>query len=111
MYRIQLDPGPWQQFIKRADNVGLPLAEVTKKYMMESTVYANQLMEAIKQQELQTKMNTMYGAAKTEETPVTPSVTPSITPSVTVTPSVTPSVTYTPSVTPSATVTPSPSQP
>ena len=34
MYRIQLDPGPWAQYVKRADNIGLPLNEVSKKYMM-----------------------------------------------------------------------------
>lgn len=46
MYRIQLDPGPWAQYVKRADNIGLPLHEVSKKYMMESNLYATQLFEA-----------------------------------------------------------------
>lgn len=28
-------PGNWQQFLKRKDNIGLPLMEVRKKYMLE----------------------------------------------------------------------------
>ena len=51
MYRIQLDPGPWAQYVKRADNIGLPLHEVTKKYMMESNLYATQLFEALQSQQ------------------------------------------------------------
>lgn len=101
MYRIQLDPGTWQQFVKRADNVGLPLTEVSKKYMTESTLYANQLFEAIRQQQIQSKMDVYDGAA------LPPAVTPSVTPSVSVTPSITPSVSVTPSLTPSISVTPS----
>lgn len=109
MYRIQLDPGPWQQFVKRADNVGLPIAEVSKKYMTESTLYANQLFEAIRQQQAQSKMEMEYGAAipppsVTPSISVTPSVTPSITPSISVTPSLTPSISITPTVTPSPSV-------
>lgn len=53
MYRIQLDPGPWQQYVKRADNIGLPLHEVSKKYMMESNLYATQLFEALQTQQNQ----------------------------------------------------------
>ena len=50
MYRIQNDPGSWAQYLKRADNVGLSLQEVTKKYTMESNLYATQLFEATQQQ-------------------------------------------------------------
>ena len=50
MYRIQNDPGSWAQYVKRADNVGLSLQEVTKKYTMESNLYATQLFEATQQQ-------------------------------------------------------------
>ena len=28
-------PGPWQYFVKRNDNVGLPLMEVKRKYLYE----------------------------------------------------------------------------
>jgi len=50
MYRIQNDPGSWAQYVKRADNIGLSLQEVTKKYTMESNLYATQLFEATQQQ-------------------------------------------------------------
>jgi hypothetical protein len=51
MYRIQLDPGPWVQYVKRADNINLPLHEVSKKYQMESNLYATQLFEALQSQQ------------------------------------------------------------
>jgi hypothetical protein len=50
MYRIQNDPGSWAQYVKRADNIGLSLQEVSKKYTMESNLYATQLFEATQQQ-------------------------------------------------------------
>ena len=50
MYRIHLDPGSWAQYVKRADNIGLSLQEVSKKYTMESNLYATQLFEATQQQ-------------------------------------------------------------
>ena len=33
------DPGPWQWFIKRMDNVGLPLMEQKRKYMHEQLLF------------------------------------------------------------------------
>ena len=33
------DPGPWQWFIKRTDNVGLPLMEQKRKYMYEQLLF------------------------------------------------------------------------
>ena len=51
MYKIQNDPGSWSQYVKRADNIGLPLTEVSKKYMMESHLYSTQLFEALQQQQ------------------------------------------------------------
>ena len=33
------DPGPWQWFIKRMDNVGLPLMEQRRKYMHEQLLF------------------------------------------------------------------------
>jgi hypothetical protein len=101
MYRIQLDPGPWAQYVKRADNVGLPLHEVTKKYQMESNLYANQLFESLQQQQ-QSQQNTSIAGAGLPTVSVTPSisVSPTVTPSISVSPSVTPSISVTPSVTP-----------
>lgn len=75
MYRIQLDPGTWQQFVKRSDNVGLPLNEVTKKYMMETTEYSNQLFEAIRQQQAQLLSETYTGRSVTTVPVIDNSVT------------------------------------
>ena len=98
MYRIQLDPGPWQQYIKRADNIGLPLHEVSKKYMMESNLYATQLFEALQQSSTDVSdANSAGGSA--------PSPTPTPTPTVTPTPTITPTPTRTPTPTPTPTPT------
>ena len=37
------DPGPWQYYVKRADNVGLPIEVVTRKYLTESVRYQQQM--------------------------------------------------------------------
>ena len=42
------DPGPWQQYIKRRDNVGLPLMEVKNKYLVESIRYNEQIINQAK---------------------------------------------------------------
>ena len=33
------NPGPWQSFVKRSDNVGLPLMEVKQKYLKEQALF------------------------------------------------------------------------
>ena len=63
MYRIQLDPGPWQQYVKRADNIGLSLNEVSKKYMMESNLYSTQLFEALQNQQQSMQSAVAAGAS------------------------------------------------
>ncbi len=63
MYRIQLDPGSWAQYIKRADNIGLPLNEVSKKYIMESNLYATQLFEALQMQQQSMQSAVAAGAS------------------------------------------------
>ena len=73
MYRIQLDPGPWAQYVKRADNIGLPLHEVSKKYMMESNLYATQLFESLQQQQSMQSAVSAGGSAPAS-TPSTPHV-------------------------------------
>ncbi len=35
MWKPIYHPGPWGQFLKRKDNVGMPLMEVRKKYLIE----------------------------------------------------------------------------
>ena len=36
---ILSNPGPWQSFVKRSDNVGLPLMEVKQKYLKEQALF------------------------------------------------------------------------
>jgi hypothetical protein len=33
------NPGPWQSFVRRSDNVGLPLMEVKQKYLKEQALF------------------------------------------------------------------------
>jgi hypothetical protein len=89
MYRIQLDPGPWAQYVKRADNVGLPLTEVTKKYMMESNLYSTQLFEALQAQQ-QSQQSAVAAGAGVGIPTITPTPTPTPTPAATNTPTPTP---------------------
>ena len=99
MYRIQLDPGPWDQYVKRADNINLPLNEVSKKYMMESNLYATQLFEALQQQQSMQSAVAAAGAGLGAPTPAgtaTPTPTPTATPTPTPTPTSTPTPTPTP---------------
>ena len=94
MYRIQLDPGPWAQYVKRADNVGLPLTEVTKKYMMESNLYSTQLFEALQAQQQSQQSAVAAGAGKDiSRVTSTPTPTPTPNPTATATPSPTPTTT------------------
>ncbi len=105
---ITKDPGSWQQYVKRADNIGIPLHELAKKYTMESNMYVQQmLMEEQQRQQVIEQNTSVAGASEPSVTP-TISVTPSITPTISVTPSITPTISVTPSITPSISVTPSP---
>ena len=36
---ILSNPGPWQSFVRRSDNVGLPLMEVKQKYLKEQALF------------------------------------------------------------------------
>lgn len=38
------DPGLWQYYIKRQDNIGLPLQEVKRKYLTEQYRYQEYMM-------------------------------------------------------------------
>ena len=33
------DPGPWQFYVKRADNIGLPIMEIKQKYLQEQALF------------------------------------------------------------------------
>jgi hypothetical protein len=36
------DPGPWQYFAQRPDNIGLPVQVVSEKYLVEQLMFADQ---------------------------------------------------------------------
>jgi hypothetical protein len=112
---ITKDPGSWQQYVKRADNIGIPLQELAKKYSMESNMYVQQMLMEQQQLQQQNEQNVTVAGAGLPTVSVTPSisVSPTVTPSISVSPSITPSISVTPSVTPSITptITPSPSRP
>jgi hypothetical protein len=40
-------PGPWQQFIKRADNQSLPIMEAKRKYLVEQTQHEQQMLSML----------------------------------------------------------------
>ena len=61
---LSKDPGSWQQYVKRADNIGVPLNELAKKYAMESNLYAQQMiMESQMLQQQQTALATASGGS------------------------------------------------
>lgn len=41
MWKPIYDPGPWQFFLKRRDNLGVPLMEVRRKYLEEQLLFEN----------------------------------------------------------------------
>ena len=43
MWKPITDPGPWQLFLRRKDNLGAPLMEVRKKYLQEQLSFENHL--------------------------------------------------------------------
>ena len=43
-------PGPWQAYLNRSDNKGLPLMEVKNKYMQEQLLYENYMSFQMQQQ-------------------------------------------------------------
>ena len=45
------NPGPWQSFVKRADNVGLPLMAARDKYLREQLLFEN-YMSFVQQQNM-----------------------------------------------------------
>lgn len=59
-------PGTWQEYVKRPDNLGLPISTVTRKYMRESEIFNSQLFEALQQNPftLSTPQSTSGGSIK-----------------------------------------------
>ena len=64
-------PGPWQSYLLRGDNVGLPLMEVRDKYLQEQLLY-EQYMSFVMQQQMLSSMAASGGGpsqTSTEEDP------------------------------------------
>jgi hypothetical protein len=49
---IPNDPGPWQYYVNRQDNVGLPIMEIKNKYMQEQLLFEQQMNFMYQQQML-----------------------------------------------------------
>lgn len=60
------DPGPWQYFVKRQDNIGLPIQQVTKKYLTEQMMYEYQFNQFMYHQ----GMMAQQGASQSPAAPV-----------------------------------------
>lgn len=58
----QYPPDSWQYFVKRQDNLGLPIQTLTQKYLTEQMMYDNQFMHQ------QNMMNTP-GASQPSSSP------------------------------------------
>jgi hypothetical protein len=91
-------PGDWRNFVKRKDNIGKPLHEVKRKYLLEITQYEEMLSQS------------MLGWANASATsgagdPVTTSTTTTTTTAATTTTSTTSTTTTAPTTTTTSTTT------
>ena len=59
MWKPIYQPEPWPQYLKRKDNVGVPLMEVRKKYLEEQILFENY----VSQLQLLNTMNTLNSLA------------------------------------------------
>jgi len=94
------NPGLWQHFVNRYDNVGRPIMEVKQKYLTEINAYESTLAQG--------NFGVGGGTAPIVSTIPSITVTPSVTPTISVTPSVTPTISITPTRTPTPTPSASP---
>lgn len=78
---INNDPGLWQHFVKRADNIGKPVETVKQRYLTEMIQFEEALAEAITHQN-QNVFNAQSGEGGGNT--MIPSVTPSVTPSISI---------------------------
>ena len=58
---ITNDPGPWQYYVNRQDNVGLPIMEVKDKYMREQLLFEQQMNFMYQQQMLMSQASSGGG--------------------------------------------------
>ncbi len=66
------DPGPWQHFVKRQDNLGMPIEVVTRKYLSESFRFQD-YMQALMAQVNNVANPSIGGASYTATTSALPS--------------------------------------
>jgi len=58
---ITNNPGPWQYFINRHDNIGLPIMEVKDKYMREQLLFEQQMNFIYQQQIIRSQISSGGG--------------------------------------------------
>lgn len=49
MFFVSNHPGPWQFYVNRPDNIGLPIMEIKNKYMREQLLFEQQYTLYIQQ--------------------------------------------------------------
>lgn len=59
------DPGPWQSFSYRPDNIGLPVHILSEKYLVEQLMFADQYSQFIAYQ----NWLNVQAAGQAEQTP------------------------------------------
>ena len=66
-------PGPWQYYVNRSDNKGLPITEVKNKYMQEQLLYENYMSFQMQQQLLMSNASAGGGPLPSSPQPSPPS--------------------------------------
>ena len=57
-------PGPWQYYVNRPDNKGLPITEIKNKYLKEQLLYENYMSFQMQQQLLMSNASPGGGKKK-----------------------------------------------
>jgi len=65
-------PGPWQDYLNRPDNKGLPLMEIKNKYMKEQLLYENYMSFQMQQQLMMSNASAGGGPLPSLEPPTPP---------------------------------------
>ena len=60
------DPGPWQYYLTRLDNVGKPLMEVRDKYLQEKLLFENYMSFVMQQQIIMSQASSGGGPLPTK---------------------------------------------
>jgi hypothetical protein len=62
------DPGPWQYYVNRQDNVGLSIMEVKDKYMREQLLFEQQMNFIYQQQMIMSQVSSGGGPLPLNDT-------------------------------------------